>query len=46
MKKLLLSLCVLFVSLFAANFVGAAEPNLDVNTPAIIAIKANMTAPL
>ena len=43
MKKLLLSLCVLFVSLFAANFVGAAETNLDVNTPAIIAIKASMT---
>ena len=43
MKKLLLSLCVLFASLFAANFVGAAEPNLDVNTPAIIAIKASMT---
>ena len=42
MKKLLLSLII--VSLFATNFVGAAEPNLDVNTPAIIAIKASMTA--
>ena len=43
MKKLLLSLCVLFASLLVTNFVGAAEPNLDVNTPAIIAIKASMT---
>ena len=43
MKKLLLSV-VLLASLFAAHFVGAAEPNLDVNTPAISAIKASMTA--
>jgi uncharacterized protein len=42
MKKILLSF-VLFASLFAANFVGAAEPNLDVNTPTIVAIKASMT---
>jgi uncharacterized protein len=43
MKKLLLSF-VLLVSLFATNFVGAAEPNLDVDSPAIAAIKASMTA--
>ena len=43
MKKILLSF-VLFVSLFAANLAGAAAPDLDVNTPAIIAIKASMTA--
>ena len=42
MKKLLL-IFLLFISLLATNFVGAAEPNLDVNTPAIIAIKASMT---
>ena len=48
MKKILLSFILvpsLFVfSLLAANFVGAAEPNLDVNSPAIVAIKASMTA--
>jgi uncharacterized protein len=43
MKKLLLSF-VLLISLFATQFVGAAEPNLDVNTPAIIAIKSSMKA--
>ena len=43
MNKLFLGF-VLLVSLFGANFVGAAEPNLDINTPAIIAIKASMTA--
>lgn len=43
MKKILLSFMLMF-SLFVANFVGAAEPNLDVNSPAIIAIKASMTA--
>jgi uncharacterized protein len=42
MKKLLLSFMLLF-NLFATNFVGAAEPNLDVNTPTIVAIKASMT---
>ncbi len=43
MKKLLLSF-VLILSLFATQLIGAAEPNLDVNTPAIIAIKSTMTA--
>ena len=43
MKKLLLGF-VLLSSLLAANFVGAAEPNLDVNTPTIAAIKNSMTA--
>jgi uncharacterized protein len=43
MNKLLLSL-MLLISLLAANFSHAAEPNLDVNTPTIIAIKASMTA--
>ena len=43
MKKLLLSF-VLVASFLAANFVGAAEPNLDVNTPTIAAIKNSMTA--
>lgn len=43
MKKLLLGFAML-ISVFAANFTQAAEPNLDVNTPAIIAIKASMTA--
>jgi uncharacterized protein len=43
MKKLLLSLALL-ISLFATQFVGAAEPNLDVDSPAIKAIKASMTA--
>ena len=32
------------MSLLTANWLQAAEPNLDVNTPAIIAIKASMTA--
>ena len=44
MKKLLISFCVLFASLFATSFTQAAEPNLDVNSPAINAIKASMTA--
>lgn len=43
MKKLLLSF-VFVTSLLAAGFVSAAEPNLDVDTPAISAIKASMTA--
>ncbi len=43
MKNLLVGF-VLLSSLLANNFVNAAEPNLDVNTPAIIAIKASMTA--
>jgi uncharacterized protein len=43
MKKLLFSF-LLALSLLAASFTQAAEPNLDVNTPAIIAIKASMTA--
>ena len=43
MKKLLLGF-IMLTSLLAANFTQAAEPNLDVNTPAIIAIKASMTA--
>jgi uncharacterized protein len=43
MKKLLFSF-LLVLSLLAASFTQAAEPNLDVNTPAIIAIKASMTA--
>ena len=43
MKKILLGF-VMLTSLFVANFTQAAAPNLDVNTPAIIAIKANMTA--
>ena len=43
MKKLLLCF-VLLSSLLTTQFVGAAEPNLDVNSPAINAIKASMTA--
>ena len=43
MKKLLLGF-VMLISLLAANFSQAAEPNLDVNSPAINAIKASMTA--
>ena len=43
MYKLLLGF-VLIMSLLAANFSQAAEPNLDINTPAIVAIKASMTA--
>jgi uncharacterized protein len=43
MKKLLLSF-VMLASLLAANFTQAAEPNLDVNSPAINAIKSSMTA--
>ena len=43
MNKLLLGF-VLVISLLAANWSQAAEPNLDVNTPTIIAIKASMTA--
>lgn len=43
MKKILLGF-VMLTSLFVANFTQAAAPNLDVNTPAIIAIKASMTA--
>ena len=43
MNKLLL-VFMLAISLLAANFTHAAEPNLDVNTPAIVAIKASMTA--
>ena len=43
MKKILLGFA-LVMSLSAVNFVGAAEPNLDVNTPTIVAIKASMTA--
>ena len=42
MKKLLLSLLVI-VSLFAANWVAAAA-DLEVNTPAIAALKASMQA--
>ena len=42
MKKLLLSL-LLVVSLFAANWVAAAA-DLEVNTPAIAALKASMQA--
>ena len=43
MKKLLLGFVMIF-SLLAANFSQADEPNLDVNSPAINAIKASMTA--
>ena len=43
MKKLLLAF-VMLTSLLAANFSQAAEPNLDVNSPAINAIKSSMTA--
>ena len=43
MKKLLL-VFVMLTSLLTANFSQAAEPNLDVNSPAIIAIKSSMTA--
>ena len=43
MNKLLLGF-VLVISLLAANFTQAAEPNLDVNSPAIVATKASMTA--
>jgi uncharacterized protein len=43
MKKLLFGF-VLIISFITANFASAAEPNLDVNTPAIVAIKASMTA--
>ena len=34
----------MLTSLLAANFSQAAEPNLDVNSPAINAIKSSMTA--
>ena len=43
MKKILLGF-VMLTSLIVANFTQAAAPNLDVNTPAIIAIKVSMTA--
>jgi uncharacterized protein YdbL (DUF1318 family) len=46
MKKLLLSFLVaasVFVAI-GSNFVQAAAPDLEVNTPAISAIKASMTA--
>jgi uncharacterized protein YdbL (DUF1318 family) len=46
MKKLLLSFLVaasIFVAI-GSNFVQAAAPDLEVNTPAISAIKASMTA--
>jgi uncharacterized protein len=43
MNKLLLGF-VLVISMVITNFVGAAEPNLDVDSPAIAAIKASMTA--
>ena len=46
MKKLLLGFLVA-ASMFVAvgsNFVQAAAPDLEINTPAIIAIKASMTA--
>jgi uncharacterized protein len=43
MKKLLLSFLVV-ITMLATNLVGAAEPNLDVDSPAIGAIKASMTA--
>ena len=43
MKKLLLAF-VMLTSLIAVNFTQAAEPNLDINSPAIIAIKSSMTA--
>jgi len=42
MKKLLLSL-VIVVSMFAANWVSAAA-DLEINTPAISALKASMQA--
>ena len=42
MKKLLLSLLVI-VTIFAANWVAAAA-DLEVNTPAITALKASMQA--
>ena len=34
----------MLTSLLTANFSQAAEPNLDINSPAIIAIKSSMTA--
>jgi uncharacterized protein YdbL (DUF1318 family) len=46
MKKLLLSFLVaasVYVAI-GSNFVQAAAPDLEVNTPAISAIKASMTA--
>ena len=43
MKKILLAF-VMLTSLLTANFSQAAEPNLDINSPAIIAIKSSMTA--
>lgn len=46
MKKLLLSFLVaasIFVAI-GSNFVQAAAPDLEVNTPAVSAIKASMTA--
>jgi uncharacterized protein len=43
MHKLLLGFLTL-VSLFAASLAQAAEPNLDIDSPAIAAIKASMTA--
>ncbi len=42
MKKLLLSI-VMIVSMFAANWVAAAA-DLEINTPAITALKAGMQA--
>jgi len=43
MKKLLLSILLIF-TMFAANFVYAAAADLEVNTPAIAALKASMQA--
>ncbi len=43
MKKLLLCV-VMLTGLLMANLSQAAEPNLDVNSPAINAIKTSMTA--
>jgi uncharacterized protein len=34
--------CMLIIGLLGAQGASAAEPNLDVNTPAVVAIKASM----
>lgn len=43
MQKLIMSLLVMVATLFAANWVNAAA-DLDVNTPAILAVKNSMQA--
>ncbi len=42
MKNILVSFLLLLVGLFATNWVSAAAPNLEINTPAINALKSSM----